>query len=388
MVFTSHKGVKRKSHHSQLSVDDVPKKIPLFKKKISQALKKASTFERQKLVRRIKNCRASEDADTLGRFEAEFEFAKQFDFTKFVDYCYYKKILKNKDFRKLLNENLHVDFPADLTEDAQRNTVARILNSKQLSDAIRNINSILEKYLRFLNPDLQELSDKKAVSSTQKPIKTIGKVDLSNKSTSNQDQVDNTHVQNSTDGVNQDTGMILDNTEDKEINKSMSYSMKNEGVKESSLQNATLINRKSIIDDEMLEIPLGKHNNTNLPALTAGFLDPVESDDEFVEKELEEVDIPKRKNRRGQRARQAIWEKKYGKGANHLIKKATEERSIREERQRKYEERQAKRAARENAFTEHQTPQKPEQLHPSWEAKRKQKMPSSAAFQGKKIVFD
>ena len=52
------------------------------------------------------------------------------------------------------------------------------------------------------------------------------------------------------------------------------------------------------------------------------------------------------KNRPGQRARQMKWEQKYGSNAKHLKK---------------------------------------QQLHPSWEARKNQKV---ASFQGKKVVFD
>ncbi|KAG9097613.1 Vacuolar ATP synthase subunit B [Ceratobasidium sp. UAMH 11750] len=57
-----------------------------------------------------------------------------------------------------------------------------------------------------------------------------------------------------------------------------------------------------------------------LPSLASGFIRG-DSDASGIE----DADVaPERKNRRGQRARKAIWEKKYGKNANH-VKKAREE---------------------------------------------------------------
>lgn len=91
------------------------------------------------------------------------------------------------------------------------------------------------------------------------------------------------------------------------------------------------------------------------------------SDDDV---ELAET-IETKKNRPGQRARREIWEKKYGTGANH-IKNATNEETN-PKPVKKHEEDLSS-------------------LHPSWAAKKKQKLviasAHSAAGQGKKITFD
>ncbi|CAE7203055.1 unnamed protein product [Rhizoctonia solani] len=66
----------------------------------------------------------------------------------------------------------------------------------------------------------------------------------------------------------------------------------------------------------------GKTESRFLPSLATGFIRG-NSDGS----DIEDVDAAAgRKNRRGQRARKAIWEKKYGKNANH-VKKAREEAS-------------------------------------------------------------
>ncbi|KAJ7212134.1 Bud-site selection protein [Mycena pura] len=56
-----------------------------------------------------------------------------------------------------------------------------------------------------------------------------------------------------------------------------------------------------------------------LPSLAVGYIRGGSSDVEDIDAESKG-----RKNRRGQRARQAIWEKKYGRGANHKKKEAEE----------------------------------------------------------------
>ncbi|KAL8290103.1 hypothetical protein RQP46_003042 [Phenoliferia psychrophenolica] len=58
-----------------------------------------------------------------------------------------------------------------------------------------------------------------------------------------------------------------------------------------------------------------------LPSLASGYISYSDSDGEDAKwvKEAEKGDKKERKNRRGQRARRAIWEQKYGSGANHIV---------------------------------------------------------------------
>jgi len=64
--------------------------------------------------------------------------------------------------------------------------------------------------------------------------------------------------------------------------------------------------------------------STFLPSLSVGFVHG-SGDSDFSDAEGRAADIP-RKNRRGQRARRAIWEKKFGRNANHNKKEAQENR--------------------------------------------------------------
>lgn len=72
-------------------------------------------------------------------------------------------------------------------------------------------------------------------------------------------------------------------------------------------------------------------SSTFLPSLSVGYtLGPDDSDPEMDDDPTGSGVIGssgvgvERKNRRGQRARQAIWEKKFGRGAKHLVKRAVE----------------------------------------------------------------
>ncbi|KAK0464608.1 BUD22-domain-containing protein [Desarmillaria tabescens] len=61
--------------------------------------------------------------------------------------------------------------------------------------------------------------------------------------------------------------------------------------------------------------------STFLPSLSVGFIKGNE-DSDWSDSDAKAGDIEQKKNRRGQRARRAIWEKKYGKNANHKKKEA------------------------------------------------------------------
>lgn len=135
-----------------------------------------------------------------------------------------------------------------------------------------------------------------------------------------------------------------------------------------------------------------------LPELEHGFIDEYDSDSEDereMERELKK-EKPQKKNRKGQRERRLIWEKKYGKTANHIQKKIVEETTSKLERQQKYEERVAKRLEREQEYLDrlHNRKQREKEFeskefHPSWEAKRIQEDKlKKVKFTGKKISFD
>lgn len=145
-----------------------------------------------------------------------------------------------------------------------------------------------------------------------------------------------------------------------------------------------------------------KKEKHKLPELAVGYYSGDEEEDKkhINDKLVEEIVKPQRKNRRGQRERQKIWELKYGGGANH-VKKAKEDRQKeRERKQLEWEERERKRQEKlANSIKDgsiasggNSTPLgvkgNKQQVHPSWEAKKKQQELSSLKFEGTKKKFD
>ncbi|KAI7671650.1 hypothetical protein KC319_g5505 [Hortaea werneckii] len=143
---------------------------------------------------------------------------------------------------------------------------------------------------------------------------------------------------------------------------------------------------------------------TFIPSLTmGGYVSGSGSDPES------DIDVAPKKNRRGQRARQALWEKKFGQKAKHLQKTSrnagwdpkrgatdgTERKPGQKpgmvnpaKRQLDREHTFANRRDGGHASKKHKDDQGP--IHPSWEAakKAKEKKEGGAAFAGKKITFD
>jgi hypothetical protein len=168
--------------------------------------------------------------------------------------------------------------------------------------------------------------------------------------------------------------------------------------------------------DEQLKAPAPKKSSF-IPSLSmGGYISGSGSD-------IEDIDVAPKKNRRGQRARQQIWEKKYGVKANHLKKqdrnagwdpkRGATDGSVGKERggpsnARSRGGRGSQRGGKHfGSRDEYSRTGKSESkhtaggaikarlddnkpMHPSWQAAKmaKEKTIATAAFAGKKITFD
>ncbi|CCE65914.1 hypothetical protein TPHA_0N01330 [Tetrapisispora phaffii CBS 4417] len=159
-------------------------------------------------------------------------------------------------------------------------------------------------------------------------------------------------------------------------------------------------------EDDDIELNPRKKQKMELPELTTGFYSG-DSDSDFEEDEIardqKKNEAPK-KNRRGQRARRKIWEKKYGSQAKHVLRDLEQKIEERAKRQAEYEARVAKRelkaqedsasganlvAVGERKAAGQEKPSVPKEEHPSWIAKKQQEEKfKKATFSGKKITFD
>lgn len=138
--------------------------------------------------------------------------------------------------------------------------------------------------------------------------------------------------------------------------------------------------------------------STFLPSLMGGYISGSES--------ASDIEEAKPKKRRGQRARQAIWEQKYGTGAKHLLKPSRKggrdsgwdvrRGAVDGDERGKNSTPWKKGIQRPGAGHMEPAPApKPRKrddegaLHPSWEARKKARQTQKAvAFTGQKVVFD
>lgn len=154
--------------------------------------------------------------------------------------------------------------------------------------------------------------------------------------------------------------------------------------------------------DEDSEPQLKKPKN-QLPELMGGYYSGADSSDESDVSDdkvaREQLSLKEnKKNRRGQRARRKIWEKKYGREAKHVQREVEKEHEDRKRRQTEFEERAAKRAVKAAAWeasraeqnsTEKLEKKAPQSEHPSWVAKKQaEEKQKNAKYQGKKVTFD
>ncbi|KAG5973984.1 hypothetical protein E4U55_000137 [Claviceps digitariae] len=137
--------------------------------------------------------------------------------------------------------------------------------------------------------------------------------------------------------------------------------------------------------------------STFLPSLMGGYISGSES--------ASDIEEAKPKKRRGQRARQAIWEQKYGTSAKHLQKPSHKggrdsgwdlrrgavdgDNQSKKSPWKKGVQRPA--AGHMDAASAPKPRKRDDEgaLHPSWEARKKARQTQKAvAFTGKKVVFD
>ena len=134
-----------------------------------------------------------------------------------------------------------------------------------------------------------------------------------------------------------------------------------------------------------------------LPALSTGYI-PASDSESDPDEELNTF-LPTgkiRKNRRGQRARQAIWLKKYGRNARHLHPELEDAQSTNMSKQNKQRPKTVASTAKldvvnEATATTTQEAKKVNNPHPSWTAKlnlREQQKTLMSSVKPQKIVFE
>ncbi|OSD07234.1 Bud-site selection protein [Trametes coccinea BRFM310] len=462
----------------------IPKKLHHGAHEVRKAAKKAVAFELRKLVKRLKTARGEKPKkgnvklDDPAELERQLEILKHLDHEPFANTTLKTKILKDK----LLSAN--EDVNAAVTEKLSENLVqpqepgssaakvhARILSSKTIADAVH---AVVESLREIVDPSLAK---SKAKARSQEPEgedeegdeedagidvddapakgkkARLAAPDESDEETEedagsgSETEVDDAGWESGTvdgdeDGAGWESGTVDDGDDPRVASGSDGEESGSDDDSEDDADedgDSPAEKPKVKAPPSSSRDPKGKAKaigaeSTFLPSLSVGFTrgDSDASDLSEADAEAAAADLP-RKNRRGQRARRAIWEKKYGKNANHVKKQREEHAYIHGDRQRHGKGQGKGRDAREGGKPgapprgrggpqTHRgpfggdPPQRPpadngwpkkqanagagqggggkksddKPLHPSWEAKRKLKEklnPSIIPAQGKKIKF-
>ncbi|KAM6494230.1 BUD22 domain containing protein [Amanita muscaria] len=378
------RGVKRKRNASDDVYSTIRRKLHHELKEVHKATKKAKSFEVRKMIKRLKFPR-SRGTDTSEDLKTQLLVLKHLDVEIVGNTAFKTKISK----RKQLYSNEHVkvaleeEIGSDILALAQPGTPAyraqsKLLSSKNLAERVTS--AVQAMQLKVSPQDREQM--------TRPTEGQEGQLGVAH-SESEPEGDDESASGAGTEDENDNIGDVDEEWE--------SGTVEETGAASSTDEEDTHGNEKNVATK------LSRAHSTFLPSLAVGFV-PGDSDDPDLEAEAKIAEVDKQKNRRGQRARRAIWEKKYGRNANHK-KKELEQQKLRKQQVKKHKDskrqnNQHEHVMRRDTNADTKRGQKPAEpptsranerpLHPSWEAKKRLKEQSVSHIvpsQGKRIVF-
>ncbi|KAF5360473.1 hypothetical protein D9756_004723 [Leucocoprinus leucothites] len=398
-------------------------------KEVRKAAKKAKAFETQKLVKKLKDLRfgifprqkyeythgitrkRGEKATDIAEHEAQLDVLKSIDHEKFANTATKTKIMKDKLLSK--HEQVQISLSQELgdkilsTSPKERPAAkvhSRLLSSKILATEILSLCEDLRQLLGHQPKKSRREDD----AGDQPEASRIAKILVSQKGKTMTNihagaefEVSPDEEERIIDGTGWESGTVDEEEEPNADNWDSGISSGNKEPEDSESENDIKSGRHMKLTQAVAKQP-SSATSTFLPSLSVGFIRGSDESD-WSDAEAKLADSGQKKNRRGQRARRAIWEKKYGRNANHKKKELEAQNKLREsadKNKQKGVHRSFQRPPRLNIATDggKQSPNsepRPSQpinqpLHPSWEAKRKLKEQQSAGIrlsQGTKIKF-
>ncbi|KAL5482717.1 hypothetical protein ACEPAI_9311 [Sanghuangporus weigelae] len=317
-------------------------------KEVKKATKKAKAFETQRIVKKLKDARKSGDESNIKHLEAQLECLKLIDLDDIAVRSLRSKIKKdallskNPDCQEAVSSELSLSPNQSSPTSSERALVeSRMLSSKSLSSEVADVINSLKLMLGVGRQELPPLDDQNDSDvgdlqkseeerrPTPKGMKAARSKRKIQSERSSSEDVANEGDEESNDeaawtgfgGIHNDSGQSDTaeswesgslHSQDDEEQSSTSDNSHSPSPRPSSTT-------KARSNAAIPKSKVGKAGESAfLPSLSVGFISG--SDSEWSESEAKIADMPVKKNRRGQRARKAIWEKKYGRNANHLKK--------------------------------------------------------------------
>ncbi|KAK5113192.1 hypothetical protein LTR62_003528 [Meristemomyces frigidus] len=405
--------------------------------KLGHAFKIAKGFERQKLGRRHKTAVTGGNNKDVQRINAEVAAIKTLDTGKCGHIYLCKVLLKIKAVDGSQDLPEEVRKPVKLSEDvAVLNVFARLCNSNPVKEVLPEVLEGVHKALG-LKYSGEGVSKKKRVRAKdyddggKEVMKRVGVVTQPGSSDPGADEdgergraqqrpteVDGNDL--SDEEIAQYSDRLAaseseDNSDEEQDVAAIERQLEAEGLKRRDTKlskskydlsaDLSLSEDDSASDSDSSGMALNprKASTTRrqiaMPSLLGGYISGDSGSD------IEDIDEAPKKNRRGQRARQAIWEQKFGAKANHMQKanrntgwdpKRGAVEGVNSMRLGgRIEGRRTERAAGDRSdgktnavVAKPQEAAKP--MHPSWEAakKAKDKAQVITKFEGKKITFE
>ena len=320
-----------------------------------QALKLAKGFERQKLGRRQKTAATEKQLDNIRRLKLEVVELKALDLVKTAERHLYKTLLKNKPIASCGDLPAHVRLPIqeDKTNESVEclNVQARLFNS----DVVQKATEVAVQGIRAaLGVAKQEAGGKKRLRAKDYAIGLRSDADVASPTSQKEDG-------DEWEGISSSAHSSRSSQSEPSIDNELSsidgddYERYESRLAASSDSSSSYNDSESLKQDHLNSRPHPKSrfsfhtpslspspppirygsskpsepskNNvkstTFLPTLLAtGYYSGSDSDAPSLASDSENNQSthhhPQRKNRMGQQARRALWEKKFKERANHL----------------------------------------------------------------------
>ncbi|KAJ7095890.1 Bud-site selection protein [Mycena belliarum] len=329
------RGTKRKRH-------EPPKEDPAVKlagklhhdlKDVRKAAKKARTFETQRVVKKLKGLRKKDSAaKEIAALEAELEELKTIDPDAVAHTALRSRLRKDKHLvgspalLAAIDRELPLTLPyvgPSAGTAAPTKVQARLLSARALgaavTEAVDDLRAAVLPKETAVNEEDVDMTE--AIPATGKSARLAGVDGGSDSDPGDEGEEDGEEDEGEGDDA---TGWESGSIDDADGN---GNDDEDDGWESGSVLSAPPPKKSAPAKpakaaSKPMSTKPAPSTSQFLPSLATGFVRGGSSDSD-----LDEPDARgggERKNRRGQRARQAIWEKKYGRGANHKKKEAEE----------------------------------------------------------------
>ncbi|KAE8333218.1 Bud-site selection protein, partial [Aspergillus sergii] len=414
---------------------------------LSRALKVAKGFERQKLSRREKTAKSQGSSEALQKIAEEIAFIKSLDPTATAQKYLFKQLFKTKriseapafiQFKEA--KNISTQGPQST---AEANVTARLYKSNPVKNAFPNIMTDIKKLLGVeevaggKKEKGKEAGSKESTTKTKTEQRAVSVSDSEpedpriaaaaakfdeeegDERSEGGEESEGDEVMSDAESIDyaQFDSMLAPGSEDEDeegADGAASDDGNSDGGVNLQAPSDMSISRSPSPDSPPAKKQKAKSSTSSAPPTSTTFLPSLTMGGYFSGSESEPEDIdgqqPRRKNRMGQQARRALWEKKYGSGANHVKQQQQQQKRSRDNgwdmrrgatdgsegpRGRRGQGRGPAERSQHGGDRPQRGPpaqrRKPEDdkpLHPSWEAaKRAKEQKATAAFQGKKVTF-